>query len=112
MDMCYNEALVMPSSYAVMDEEEMTYVEGGGTVKVIASASTVRTLCRAGVALIGALIGEVFGGPVLARLLSGALATLIYDFIIDVCGITYKAINVKFTKSIFPNITFNINNYI
>ena len=29
MDMCYEGALVMPSSYAVMDEEEMTYVEGG-----------------------------------------------------------------------------------
>lgn len=28
--MCYDGALVMPSSYAVMDEEEMTYVEGGG----------------------------------------------------------------------------------
>lgn len=30
MDMCYDGALVMPSSYAVMDEEEMCYVEGGG----------------------------------------------------------------------------------
>ncbi len=29
MDMCYDGALVMPSSYAVMDNEEMTYVEGG-----------------------------------------------------------------------------------
>lgn len=29
MEMCYDGALVMPSSYAVMDEEEMYYVEGG-----------------------------------------------------------------------------------
>lgn len=29
MDMCYDGALVMPGSYAVMDEEEMMYVEGG-----------------------------------------------------------------------------------
>lgn len=29
MEMCYDGALVMPSSYALMDEEEMTYVEGG-----------------------------------------------------------------------------------
>lgn len=28
--MCYDGTLVMPSSYAVMDQEEMTYVEGGG----------------------------------------------------------------------------------
>ena len=29
MEMCYDGTLVMPSSYAVMEEEEMTYVEGG-----------------------------------------------------------------------------------
>ncbi len=29
MEMSYDGALVMPSSYAVMDEEEMMYVEGG-----------------------------------------------------------------------------------
>ena len=29
MEMCYDGTLVMPSSYAVMDEEEMTYVEWG-----------------------------------------------------------------------------------
>lgn len=34
MEMTYDGMLVMPSSYAVMDEEEMTYVEGGGTIKV------------------------------------------------------------------------------
>lgn len=29
MEMCYDGALVMPSSYAVMSEDEMTYVDGG-----------------------------------------------------------------------------------
>ncbi len=29
MDMCYSGALVLPSSYAVMNEEEMSYTEGG-----------------------------------------------------------------------------------
>ncbi|SCP99978.1 hypothetical protein [Anaerobium acetethylicum] len=29
MEMCYDGALVMPSSYAVMGEEEMTYLEAG-----------------------------------------------------------------------------------
>ncbi|MDD6069921.1 MAG: hypothetical protein PUC12_03795 [Clostridiales bacterium] len=38
MDMCYDGALVMPSSYAVMDEEEMTYVEGGGVPRWTAAA--------------------------------------------------------------------------
>ena len=31
MEMCYDGALIMPGSYAVMNEEEMTYVEGGKT---------------------------------------------------------------------------------
>ena len=29
MEMCYDGTLVMPSDYAVMSEEERTYVEGG-----------------------------------------------------------------------------------
>lgn len=29
MEMCYGGALVMPNSFAVMDEDEMMYVEGG-----------------------------------------------------------------------------------
>lgn len=29
MDMCYDGTLVLPSSYAVMDEEEMCYLDGG-----------------------------------------------------------------------------------
>lgn len=29
MEMCYDGALVLPSSYAVMSNDEMTYVEGG-----------------------------------------------------------------------------------
>ncbi len=33
MEMCYDGALVMPSSYAVMSEDEMTYVEGGFAIK-------------------------------------------------------------------------------
>ena len=32
MELCYDGALVMPSRYAVMDEKEMMYVEGGYTV--------------------------------------------------------------------------------
>ncbi len=37
MEMCYDGALVMPASYAVMNEEEMTYVEGGWSGEVFAA---------------------------------------------------------------------------
>lgn len=33
MEMCYDATLVMPSSYAVMEKEEMTYVEGGWCIE-------------------------------------------------------------------------------
>lgn len=39
MEMCYDGALVMPSSYVVMDEEEMTYLEGGKFYGVNLSAA-------------------------------------------------------------------------
>ena len=39
MDMCYDGTLVMPSNCVVMDEEEMTYVEGGGTTALLTIAS-------------------------------------------------------------------------
>lgn len=32
MGTCYDGALIMPSSYAVMDEEEMTYFNGGVSI--------------------------------------------------------------------------------
>lgn len=102
----------MPSSYAVMSEEEMTYTEAGGKLRVKASASTVRSICRYGVGLVGGAIGMAFGGPVLAQVISGCLASLIYDFIIDTCGVKYKAINKSWTKSWLPNATFNLNNYV
>ncbi|MCM1499741.1 MAG: hypothetical protein NC124_14865 [Clostridium sp.] len=44
MEMCYDGALVMPSSYAVMDEEEMTYVEGGLFIKYAQVAAAIRII--------------------------------------------------------------------
>lgn len=55
MEMCYDGALVMPSSYAVMDEEEMMYVEGGfswsqaktlalGVLAVVGACNTIMTM--------------------------------------------------------------------
>lgn len=47
MDMCYDGALVMPSNYVVMDEDEMIYVEGG------ASKFFSKSQCKQGLATIG-----------------------------------------------------------
>lgn len=47
MDMCYDGALVMPSSYAVMSEEEMTYVEGGNASLPMNRAYLSKSTCTA-----------------------------------------------------------------
>lgn len=59
MEMCYEGALVMPSSYAVMNEEEMTYVEGG-----IRKTYSGKSGWAAAMALIGAggFISSMAGG--------------------------------------------------
>ena len=65
MEMCYNGELVMPKNYAVVNEEEMSYVDGGATY----SASQ----CRDFVAALGlcsgqALMAVAAGAAVVAKL--------------------------------------------
>ena len=50
MTMTYDGALVMPSSYAVMDEEEMCYTVGCGwsTYKGVEALATITAICGAG----------------------------------------------------------------
>lgn len=87
MEMTYGGALVMPSSYAVMDEEEMMYLEGGfgiylknhqvadlilgfmcaySTIPrvVAAGALVVSTACSAATSKIISLAGSLFGATV------------------------------------------------
>lgn len=56
MELCYEGGLVMPSSYAMMDEEEMTYVEGGKM-----SVNTAAKIINVGVTVILGAIGIGFG---------------------------------------------------
>lgn len=88
MELCYDGALVMPSNYAVMSEEEMTYVEGGNgwynsqafvagaidtilyLVPVIAAANSA---CKAGKALNVALKAV---GATKQALINGAVTLL------------------------------------
>ena len=54
MEMTYDGVLVMPNNYVVVNEEEMTYVDGGGTLTVTIKASTIKNV-------IGLLGGAVSG---------------------------------------------------
>lgn len=54
MEMCYDGALVMPSSYAVMDEEEMTYVEGGSVLAKVSYRDITAFLAMTGLSFLQA----------------------------------------------------------
>lgn len=47
MEMCYDGALVMPSNYAVISEEEMNYVEGGNASLPMKKTYLRKSTCTA-----------------------------------------------------------------
>lgn len=68
MEMGYDGALVMPSSYVVMDEEEMMYVEGG---KIVITVTLAGIGCAIGKKIVG-LGAKKVGALLLAN--SGKIA--------------------------------------
>lgn len=62
--MTYDGALVMPSNYVAMDEEEMMYTNGGGTfkVKVGSNSFVMGALAAIGGTLTTAKVVKVLGG--------------------------------------------------
>ena len=112
MEMSYGGALVMPKSYAVMNEEEMTYVEGGyymthddcnalrfaigatAAMNVPTIASLITAYGAGGLtALLGGIpvvgwIAAAYGGVVIVRsaeqLASGLMKELVYQKGMDI----------------------------
>lgn len=98
MEMCYDGALVMPSSYAVMDEEEMTYVEGG------ASKFVSKSNCIDGLAGIG------ISSPYLA--LTGALcytmAKMLIRKISKIAGLAATIVSFVLTWAVGQVVAFGV----
>lgn len=61
MDMCYDGALVLPSSYAVMNENEMSYTEGGAVSTLYKTAKSASSYLQ-GKAAYYAACGTVASG--------------------------------------------------
>ena len=74
MEMCYNNELVMPKSFVVVNEEEMTYVEGGGHYTVSISAKMCGDIAAgyAGAAAVSQLLNFIPGGGNIAAAICGA----------------------------------------
>lgn len=64
----------MPKNYAVVNEEEMTYVEGGGSATIYGTAKSIRTRLTIGIGAalvgqtattaLGAILGNVAGAVI------------------------------------------------
>lgn len=114
MEMCYDGALVMPSNYAVMSEDEMTYVHGGksatanfANIGVAQSyfanlgaryriiAVTANLSCMLSGAVLGG-IGGVYGS--VAGAIVGELGGLVCSTVIYGWGTTYSDIAYDLSK--------------
>lgn len=113
--------LVMPSHYVELDSEEMSYVEGGGRIKITISVNPSATLggvaanaivgflsgyCAAKLTKSGALSGVVGAivGLVAGSLLGALLGTFLSKYLGT--GISYTLINVK---TLFVNFSLDID---
>ena len=61
MEMCYNDALVMPKNYAVINEEEMMYLDGGAKKYVCSISATACNRLAAVACIAGGLLTAICG---------------------------------------------------
>lgn len=73
MEKCLCATIDMPISYSLMDENDMTYVEGGGSATVTDTARKIRNKITAGTAGIYALDAAVVGASFAISGIAGAI---------------------------------------
>jgi len=82
MTITCDETLVMPSSYVLMDENEMTYLEGGGSVNTDVVAWAIDVGCAL-CGIYASACGEILGRGLIALIkttwksCSGKVATIL-----------------------------------
>lgn len=86
MEMCYDGALVMPSNYAVMSEDEMMYVDGGWCVEKkwwganIYLTHEERRGITTGQAVVEGLIAAGLVSAGVGAAILGAVGTIIWNY--------------------------------
>ncbi|MDQ2086711.1 hypothetical protein RBH29_09765 [Herbivorax sp. ANBcel31] len=73
MEMCYNDALVMPSNCVVMEREEMTYLEGGSSI-YISNSQLQNALISVGLTCIANPMGVIAAGVIASKIKTAATA--------------------------------------
>lgn len=103
MEMCYEGTLAMPSNYVVMDSEEMTYVEGGGTLTVDLNKAAVSKIMNAVADTAYATVAAALCPASWGAVLTLGVACLVSSFLIDYFGCP-RAIKKSWTGDWLPTI--------
>jgi hypothetical protein len=94
--------MVMPSKYIEIDREEMTYIEGGGTITITLSKSYLEAYLGITCAAIGTIIGTAICGG-----LSGGTAAYVGAFIGGfIGGVIGTRLTQKYAKK---DLVFSLN---
>lgn len=88
MDYCMDGTITMPSSYAVMDEDEMCYTEGGVDIASMSKSQCIDALCQIGI-----------NSPqvAIAGALTYTLAACMVRKLSTICGLAAKVISTILT---------------
>lgn len=108
MEMCYDGALMMPSSYAVMYEDEMTYVEGGGTFSIHISARAMNIILTVGVGTAVGIVTTLLTENPYVGILAGGIAAIVCDYIFNNVWFPSE-VNVSLSGWWVPNHDFSYN---
>lgn len=108
MEICYDGTLVMPSSYVVMHEDEMTYVEGGGTFSIHISARAMTIILTVGVGTAVGIITAALTENPYVGILAGGLAALVCDYIFNNVWAPSE-VNVSWSRWWVPSYGFSYN---
>lgn len=92
MEMTYGGALVMPSSYAMMDEEEMMYLEGGAIYRGSKALNELTNMAATifGYACTCVVLAKVMGTAVAASVTGIGIVIAIGTAIGAAIGISYS----------------------
>jgi hypothetical protein len=92
-----------------MDQEEMTYTEGGGTFTLKMNKAAVKYVAQAAGALCIASVTAAMGVTGIGAIVSNALGNLIYNYMLDTLCTSIKDVNKSWTAAWIPNGNFTWN---
>lgn len=100
MEMCYAGALVMPSSYVFINEEEMRYVEGGAKKLIKTLSPTQCNRLAAAACIAGGLVTALCGMATIVSAVAAAMSCGTLTAATAICaGITTVAAGMTATVS-------------